>query len=81
MKIEFLYFEGCPYYQTALRNLEQVLEEERAGIPVDMVRIESQEQALRNRFVGSPTVKCSPPTSLRLPPTPAFPPSFKKLLS
>jgi len=57
VKIELLYFEGCPYYQTALRNLEQVLEEEKIGIPVDMVRIESQEQALRNKFVGSPTVR------------------------
>lgn len=37
MKIEFLYFEGCPSYQTALRNLQQVLEEEKAGIPVAMV--------------------------------------------
>jgi len=57
VKIELLYFEGCPYYQTALKYLEEIINEQKLGIQVDMVRIESDEQALRNKFVGSPTVR------------------------
>lgn len=57
MKIELLYFDGCPSYQTALKYLEEVIKEEKLGVQVEMVKIESDEEAQKNRFLGSPTVR------------------------
>jgi len=57
MKIELLYFEGCPSYQTALKYLEEIIKEQELGVQVEMVKIESDAEALRNRFLGSPTVR------------------------
>lgn len=57
MKIELLYFEDCPSYQTAQKYLEEVIKEQKLGIQVEMVKIESDEEALTNRFLGSPSVK------------------------
>lgn len=57
MKIELLYFEGCPSYQTALNYLEEVIKEQKLSVQVEMVKIESDDEALKNRFLGSPTVR------------------------
>ena len=57
VKIELLYFEGCPSYQTALECLEEVIKEQKLSVHVEMVKIESDEEALKNRFLGSPTVR------------------------
>jgi DNA-binding transcriptional ArsR family regulator len=55
--IEFLYFrEGCPSWEEAKRNLEEVLVEE--GIEAEVVEreITTEEDAVRHRFLGSPTI-------------------------
>lgn len=57
MKIEFLYFEGCPSYQTALKYLEEIIKEEKLDVRVEMVKIESDEETQKNRFLGSPTIR------------------------
>jgi len=57
VKIEFLYFDGCPSYQTALKYLEEVIKEQKLDVHVEMVKIESDEEALKNRFLGSPTIR------------------------
>ncbi len=57
MKIELLYFDGCLAYQTALKYLKEVIAEKQLGAGVGMVKIESDEMALRTRFLGSPTVR------------------------
>lgn len=57
MKIELLYFESCPSYQTALKYLEEIIKEQKLGIQVEMVKIESDEEVQKNRFLGSPSVK------------------------
>jgi hypothetical protein len=57
VKIELLYFDGCPAYQTALKHLEEVIKEEKLDERVEMIKIESDEQALRNRFLGSPSIR------------------------
>ena len=57
MRIKLLYFDGCPAYQTALKNLEEVIKEKGLDVGVEMIRIESDEQALKNRFLGSPTIR------------------------
>lgn len=57
MKIEFLYFDGCPNHDTALVNLKAVLAE--AGIEDDiaLVNIENPEDVTRHRFLGSPSIR------------------------
>jgi len=57
VKIELLYFDGCPSYQTALKYLEEVIKEQKLGVHVEMVKIESDEEAQKNKFLGSPTVR------------------------
>ncbi len=57
MRIEFLYWEDCPSHTEALERLRQVMLEE--GLPdrVELVRIASQDDAVRHGFPGSPTVR------------------------
>jgi len=57
MTVELLWWEGCPSHPEALADLERVLHEE--GVPADVTRveIEDDEQARRERFPGSPTIR------------------------
>jgi hypothetical protein len=57
VRVSFLYFEDCPSYDLALERLREVMDEE--GIPgeVEVVKVETEEQARELRFVGSPTVR------------------------
>src|SRR5215208_4645433 len=58
MRVELLWWEGCPSHPEALEELRQVLAEE--GLDpdsVESVEIESDEQAARERFFGSPTIR------------------------
>jgi len=56
-RVEVLVFDGCP-------NLEATLDRARAAVAatntradVELVRVESDEEAKRLRFLGSPTVR------------------------
>jgi hypothetical protein len=55
--VELLYFDGCPGYEALLPRLRRLLDE--AGLPVEvgLRRMESAEQAERERFLGSPTLR------------------------
>jgi hypothetical protein len=57
MTVELLWWEGCPSHPEALAELERILREE--GVPADVTRveIEDDEQARRERFPGSPTIR------------------------
>lgn len=57
MKVELLYFDGCPTYRTAREALEEVLSEEGMADEVDLVAVNTDEEAERLRFPGSPTVR------------------------
>jgi hypothetical protein len=58
MRIELLWWEGCPSYPEAREQLRQVLREEgHDPDSVQLVEIESDEQAERERFFGSPTIR------------------------
>jgi hypothetical protein len=67
MKVELLWWEGCPSYPETLADLRRVLREERVDAEVELVEVESDEQARAERFPGSPTV--------RLDGVDAFPPA------
>jgi hypothetical protein len=57
MKVELLWWEGCPSHPETLTDLERVLAEEDVSAEVEMVEVESDEQARAERFPGSPTVR------------------------
>lgn len=57
MKIELLYFDGCPTYRRALQNLREVLAEEGINAPVELVKVRTPEEAKARRFLGSPTIQ------------------------
>ncbi|MEJ5197986.1 MAG: DUF2703 domain-containing protein [Anaerolineae bacterium] len=55
--VTFLYFEDCPSHDEALARLRQVIAEEGIEAEVDVVRVETEEQAVEWGFVGSPTIR------------------------
>lgn len=57
MKIEVLYFEGCPNHEALLPRLQQLLEDEAVTSPIELELVESVEDAERRRFLGSPTLR------------------------
>lgn len=57
MKIELLYFDGCPSWRTARARLTEALDHlGRPDQAVHLVRVASDEQAEALRFAGSPTL-------------------------
>jgi hypothetical protein len=57
MRVELLWWDGCPSHPDALAQLHEVLGSE--GFDPDIVErreIVSDEQAARERFPGSPTI-------------------------
>ncbi len=57
MKVELLWFDGCPSYQTARELLEQVLREEKINAAIEMVQVHDNADAAAKRFLGSPTIR------------------------
>ncbi len=57
MTVELLWWDGCPSHPEALDELTRILREE--GIEADVRRVEitDDEQARRERFPGSPTIR------------------------
>ncbi len=54
MRIELLYFEGCPGYEALLPRVRALAGE---AADVELRPIESPEAAEAERFLGSPTVR------------------------
>ena len=57
MKVEVLYFDGCPTYRAAQKTLAEVLSEKGVEAEVDLVAVNSDQEARRLRFPGSPTIR------------------------
>lgn len=57
MKVELLYFDGCPSYLTAQERLRTILSEQGLDASIAMVKVDSDTEARRLRFPGSPTVR------------------------
>jgi len=70
MKVEVLYFDGCPSHGALMPKLRELMEEAGVDVPVELRRVESVEAADRERFLGSPTLRIDgqdvdPPASER----------------
>jgi len=57
VRVEVLYFDGCPNHEALLPHLRELLAEVDARVDIELVRIEDHEAAERERFLGSPTVR------------------------
>ena len=57
MTFELLLWDGCPSHPEALAELERILREEGVHAQVTRVEIVDDEQARRERFPGSPTIR------------------------
>ena len=55
--VELLYFEGCPSYETLLPRLRGLLEDAGCGDPLTLTRVETESDAIQERFLGSPTLR------------------------
>jgi hypothetical protein len=58
MNIELLWWEGCPSHPSALEELRAVMQEEGADPDsIQLREVTSDEEAARERFFGSPTIR------------------------
>ena len=57
MKIEILHFDGCPTYRVTENTLRQVLAEEGLEADIELVAVNSDEEAQRLTYPGSPTIR------------------------
>jgi hypothetical protein len=55
MRVEVLYFDGCPTYREAEKTLRGVFA--RKDTEVELVAVNTDEEAQRLRFPGSPTIR------------------------
>jgi hypothetical protein len=72
MKVELLWWEGCPSYPETLGDLRRVLRDEGVEADVDLVEVETDEQARAERFPGSPTVRLDGVDAIPPPETEPF---------
>src|SRR5450756_1653293 len=58
MKVELLYFEGCPNWRETDHRLRQALQlVGRDDVHVERIRVSTPEEAEATGFLGSPTVR------------------------
>jgi hypothetical protein len=57
MTVELLYTEGCPYVAAYLLHLQQLVASAGLEEPVRTPVVADEDQAQRERFLGSPTVR------------------------
>lgn len=56
MKIELLYFDGCPGWQQTLKNLEEVLKELTLNVKVELCNANTKSFD-PTAFYGSPSIR------------------------
>ena len=57
MDVELLYFDGCPGYEPLLGLTRALLDVHARGQRVRLVRIDSIDDAVVHRFLGSPSLR------------------------
>jgi hypothetical protein len=57
MRVELLYFDGCPNHEALLPRLRELLASTKIAADVDLRKITDDETAQRERFLGSPTIR------------------------
>jgi hypothetical protein len=57
MKIEVLYFDGCPNHKPAVKQVQQLVREECVSAEVLEVNVSDASIAQKVGFLGSPSVR------------------------
>jgi hypothetical protein len=57
MTVELLWWDGCPSHPEALADLQRILREEGVEAEVSRIEVTDDDQARRERFPGSPTIR------------------------
>lgn len=57
MRVEVLYFQGCPNHQPAVDRVRGILATEGVATEVVQVEVPNDEAAKALRFIGSPSVR------------------------
>jgi len=57
MKIELLYFGGCKWWKRTDEILQELLDELDIKASIKRIQIKSEEDTIKHRFIGSPTVR------------------------
>jgi hypothetical protein len=55
--IELLYFDGCPNHDALAPHLRELLVEAGIDATIELRSVETVEDAERERFLGSPTIR------------------------
>lgn len=55
--IELLYFDGCPNHEQFLPHLRGLLAESGIAAPITLILVDTHEEAVHHRFLGSPTLR------------------------
>lgn len=57
MKIELLYFDGCPSWEKALKNLKTALQLEGINAEIELICVRDNDHATQMKFLGSPSFR------------------------
>jgi hypothetical protein len=57
VKVELLYFDGCPNHEALLPHLEHLLRASEIPVAIALRNVPDDTAAQRERFLGSPTVR------------------------
>ncbi len=57
MRVELLYFDGCPSSERFIPRLRELLAEAGVAADVELRRVSSPKDAAVERFLGSPTLR------------------------
>jgi hypothetical protein len=57
MKIDMLYFDDCPSWKKGLANLKAALSAENEEEDIQLIRVESDDDAAKEKFLGSPSFR------------------------
>ncbi len=55
MKIELLYIDDCPSWETGLQNLKSALQQEGIEADINLVKVDDDIEATHFKFLGSPS--------------------------
>jgi copper chaperone CopZ len=57
MKIEILYFDGCPHYRPAVEQVKEALRQEGLNAELVEINVTDAARAQELKFLGSPTIR------------------------
>jgi copper chaperone CopZ len=57
MKVEILYFDGCPHYRPAVEQVKEALRQERLTAELVEINVPDAARARELKFLGSPTIR------------------------